>query len=164
MPRPAQSAYELSDAEKRDLIKLIESGARIPTGFRPQAQGCEARATLGNRCDEFLNPIGVVAVSSASFPCRRRRNPIGVGFHFAPFTQGSSSLATLGYTTQSLWDCPTRIPTQIFNGISNQCPASAPRRIPTGFRPKAQGWRARAYLGKTARCVPNPNGDAATHR
>ena len=60
---PREAAYDLTDAEKRDLIKLIEQGARIPTGFRPKAQGCEPRATLGNRDDGFLNPNGVAAIA-----------------------------------------------------------------------------------------------------
>jgi len=34
MPRPHQDAYELTDAEKRDLIKLINEGKPIPEKFR----------------------------------------------------------------------------------------------------------------------------------
>ena len=34
--------------------------ASIPTGLRPLAQGCEARATLGNRAQRPSNPNGVV--------------------------------------------------------------------------------------------------------
>src|SRR5690349_21346451 len=37
----------------------------IPKGLRPKAQGCEERATLGNRRDVILNPNGVVALLSA---------------------------------------------------------------------------------------------------
>src|SRR5438034_11702579 len=35
-------------------------------------------------------------------------NPVGVGFHLRTVTQGSSFLATLGWRTQSLWDCSPR--------------------------------------------------------
>jgi adenine-specific DNA-methyltransferase len=34
MPRPTTAAYELADAEKRDLIKLIERGDPLPDKFR----------------------------------------------------------------------------------------------------------------------------------
>ena len=36
-------------------------GWRIPTGFLPKAQGCEARATLGQHRPKVINPNGVVA-------------------------------------------------------------------------------------------------------
>jgi site-specific DNA-methyltransferase (adenine-specific)/adenine-specific DNA-methyltransferase len=34
MPRPTQAAYELTDAEKRDLIKLINEGKPLPEKYR----------------------------------------------------------------------------------------------------------------------------------
>ena len=34
MPRPTSEHYELSDAEKRDLIKLIEQGKPLPEKYR----------------------------------------------------------------------------------------------------------------------------------
>ena len=37
------------------------SSSRIPTGFRPLAQGCEARATLGKRAEFFFYPNGVAS-------------------------------------------------------------------------------------------------------
>lgn len=33
----------------------------IPTGLHPSAPGCEERATLGNRPNDFPNPEGVAA-------------------------------------------------------------------------------------------------------
>src|ERR1017187_2030883 len=51
----------------------IPEGGRIPTGFRPKAQGCEARATLGYPGTMVRNPNGVVASRA------RCRNPVGVG-------------------------------------------------------------------------------------
>ena len=98
-----ESTYDLSETEKRDLIK---QAARIPTGFRLKAQGCEARATLGNRHPKFHNPNGVAALPFPMFPCWRGHNPVGVDGFYSTLTQGSSSLATLGWRTQSLWDCP----------------------------------------------------------
>ena len=46
-------------------VHLIRSAPlvppRIPTGFRPPAQGCDAGATLGSRPTGAPNPNGVVA-------------------------------------------------------------------------------------------------------
>jgi len=36
---------------------------RIPTGFRPKAQGCAARATLGHRPTNISNRNAVVAIA-----------------------------------------------------------------------------------------------------
>ena len=36
--------------------------ARIPTGFRPKAQGCEERATLGHRPARLTNRNAVAAI------------------------------------------------------------------------------------------------------
>ena len=140
---------------------------RIPTGFRPKAQGCEARATLGNRHHGISNPNGVVAGFASCQSRQRTPQPRWGCVPFRIVTQGSSFLATLGFVSQSLWDCPTRISTQIFNGISNQCPASR-ARIPTGFRLKAQGCEPRATLGKPPDVFPTPTGlwphTADTHK
>src|SRR6185369_8575691 len=75
---------------------------RIPKGFRPKAQGCEERATLGNRRRDEFNPNGVVV----RFGVARTQPRWGWNF-IAPPTQGSSFLATLGWRTQSRWDCLT---------------------------------------------------------
>src|SRR5258708_2201288 len=46
------------------------------------------------------NPNGLV-----SNRCQHRFNPVGIEADFERFPQGSSCLATLGWRTQSLWDC-----------------------------------------------------------
>ena len=68
------------------LFAVAETARRsAPTGLRPPAQGCEARATLGNGIQNGPNPNGV-----ASLPQRAiRRNPVGVGFNLKTPTQGS---------------------------------------------------------------------------
>src|SRR5258706_167795 len=45
------------------LHASLETGqlVRIPKGFRPKAQGCEGRATLGNGPEARANPERVVA-------------------------------------------------------------------------------------------------------
>lgn len=62
---------------------IAQSDARIPAGFRPRPDSSAMRG-IGH------NPDGVEEVS-------------------IPFTQGSSCVATLGWRTQSLWDCLNRI-------------------------------------------------------
>ena len=71
---------------------------RIPTGFRPPAQGCEARATLGYPSQFAPTPTGLRRLRSEP-----GHNPVGVAPHPVSLTQGSSCLATLGWRTQALW-------------------------------------------------------------
>src|SRR5262245_44991882 len=61
------------------------SRERIPKGFRLKAQGCEERATLGDRRNEIINPNGVAAAV-----VNGGRNPVGVVTTFWSSTQGSS--------------------------------------------------------------------------
>ena len=78
--------------------------ARIPTGFRPPAQGCEARATLGHRPASRSNRNAVAAAFSFLAPnvCH---NPVGVDPALSSFTQGRlADSPTLGFEAQSLWD------------------------------------------------------------
>jgi len=39
-----------------------EDGSAIPKGLNHAAQGCEERATLGKRSNQFTNPERVVAI------------------------------------------------------------------------------------------------------
>jgi hypothetical protein len=80
---------------------IMAARPRIPKGFRPSAQGCEERATLGNVSQNNINPNGVASAISNNVPqprwgCEPSKHE----------TQGSSFLATLGCETQSLWDWP----------------------------------------------------------
>ena len=62
-----------------------------PTGQRPLAQGCEARATLGHPIKLFINPNGVASFVS------RRMQPIQGCTCSGRITQGSlADSATLG--------------------------------------------------------------------
>src|SRR5713226_1917848 len=69
---------------------------RIPKGFRPKAQGCEERATLGAQWGRRFNPERVAAspACAASVPAQRH-NPFRVDPIFTTITQGSSFLAAL---------------------------------------------------------------------
>ena len=74
--------------------------APIPKGLCPPAQGCEARATLGNSARQIgSTPTGLR-------PCGQRRRPQPRWGWKAcrRCTQGSSCLATLGFEPESLWD------------------------------------------------------------
>jgi hypothetical protein len=86
---------------------------RIPTGFRPQAQGCETRATLAWRPQNIFNRNAVAAMPVSSNARRICHNPVGVGANLNSFTQGSSSPVrlgpTLGWRTQSRWDWPNGV-------------------------------------------------------
>jgi hypothetical protein len=78
-----------SHRRRREAVKRA-GHSKIPTGFRPKAQGCEARATLGHRPQTSPTPTGLC-------PCGKYGcNPVGVENHFSRFTQGSSFVATLG--------------------------------------------------------------------
>ena len=94
----------------RSVTELAEHGCgQIPTGFRLKAQGCEARATLGQHSTSLPYRNAVAAIPFSSAMHRFCLNPVGVGDDLIPFTQGSSYVATLGCMTQSRWDCPNRV-------------------------------------------------------
>ncbi|MFO1487212.1 MAG: hypothetical protein U1F65_01925 [Verrucomicrobiota bacterium] len=108
---PREILKKIRQIELRTNRIVTESAAacahsRIPTGFRPKAQGCEARATLGQRPQNISNRNAVAALP-VSFTTRGiGHNPVGVGKNLIPFTQGSSCVATLGWRPESLWDSP----------------------------------------------------------
>jgi hypothetical protein len=74
--------------------------------FRQLTQGCEARATLGHRHAKITNRNAVAAILFSPAARGICHNPVGVGEHSIPFTQGSSCVATLGYMPESRWDSP----------------------------------------------------------
>ena len=96
------------------LRRLIVS-TRIPTGFHPSAQGCEARATLGNRRKQIVNPNGVVS----SFKAPRIQPRWGWNIDDDLRTQGSSFVATLGWMPQSLRDWQTPAEALVFQPASS---------------------------------------------
>ena len=50
MPRPQKEAYELSDAEKRDLVKFITDGSRIQFTPRSAARARTAFSVASDPC------------------------------------------------------------------------------------------------------------------
>jgi hypothetical protein len=99
-----------------EFMQAYEPILPIPKGLRPPAQGCEERATLGQR-NKYHQPQR----GCAGFPGRsnHQRDSVEDTTHFGvdvkstSVTQGSSFLATLGFGAESLWDsqsssAPTR--------------------------------------------------------
>jgi hypothetical protein len=60
------------------------------------------RFSRADRCGG--SEVRVYAVPGSRITCVIRSNPVGVVNVLIPFTQGSFFGATLGWTTQSLWD------------------------------------------------------------
>jgi hypothetical protein len=86
-----------------------------------------------------------------------RRNPVGVVFAFGTFTQGSLR-GNLGLEDAT----PMRLFSLERDLISSRRDAASCRpRIPTGFRPKAQGCEERATLGHRWANIINRNAVAA---
>src|SRR2546426_809711 len=133
---------------------LMNALLTIPTGLRPSAQGCAARATLGRGRQKFLQPQ-----RGCAHPVRARgHNPVGVDY----ILSGSPRVAS---QTRQPWadGCRpvgvmlTRNPTprpspraqarragsveEVAAASSLHWPTlmNAPFSIPTGLRPSAQG-------------------------
>lgn len=97
--------------------------------------------------------------------CRARwtngngRNRVAVENIGGTYSQRSACLATLGFGSESRWDSRMVTATQNnvqFVGVTKSNRVRT-KSIPTGLRPPAQGWRARAYLGFTFRNGNNLN-------
>ena len=85
---------------------------RIPTGFRPQAQGWRTAPAL--RTPRATTPLA-----------------IGVEIVFAPISQGSSCLATLGFIAESRWDSAAKKSAE---------PRKRPSLAAGGFDKKIRVW------------------------
>jgi hypothetical protein len=78
-------------------LHALQMTASIPRGLCPPAQGCEARATLGNSREIRQRQRRCGGGSRAD------TTPLGLKFPIQ-VSQGSSCLATLGSGPESLWD------------------------------------------------------------
>ena len=75
----------MSPMENQSDLILPNPPMRIPTGFRPPAQGCDAGVTLGSRPANAPNPNGAVANPLLL----ARRNSVGIVLcAFAPSRPG----------------------------------------------------------------------------
>ena len=99
---------------------------KIPTGFRPRAQGWRIAPTLGASPQLIINPNG----AAPSWRCvRAGRNPVGI----EAWALGRNPFWTLSNSDPRL-------------------------KIPTGFRPPAQGCAGRATLGQPSANPTTPTG------
>ena len=74
MPLHRESRFDIREPQTIRPLKRRERRAPIPTGLRPPAQGCEARATLGHTPQLFSQPQrGCITLPPAT-----RCNPVGV--------------------------------------------------------------------------------------
>jgi len=80
-------------------LELGHFWKEIPRGFCPKAQGCEVRATLGERGEKGFYPNGVVSVEN-----RSDATPLGLGQVLGRCPQGRRCAPTLGFGTESRWD------------------------------------------------------------
>src|SRR6266850_99180 len=71
---PVSESREMESG--RELYAL--QGSSIPKGLCPPAQGCEERATLGQRCSKIPNPNGVETPSLRWILTSMGRKPFGV--------------------------------------------------------------------------------------
>ena len=86
-------------------IRHVRAIPGTPTAFRHTAQGCEARATLGNRREKFTTPTGLRPFGMMQYA--RGQNPVGVHGFVGRLTQGSlrrrAAAATLGCGPERRW-------------------------------------------------------------
>ena len=122
-PRRDQSGAQHPPRHRATARSHGDGAAGILKGFRPKAQGCEARATLGQHPQNISNRNAVAALPVLSTTRGIGHNPVGVVSHLNSFTQGSSSPfrlgSTLGWRTQSRWDCRIQAAPQLFVGAFN---------------------------------------------
>ena len=81
---------------------------RIPKGFRPKAQGCPEilRSYLGSTCNQRFQPQRGCGQGRPWQGNGKGRNRVAVDDFIGTRTQGRlADSPTLGWRTQSLWDC-----------------------------------------------------------
>jgi hypothetical protein len=97
IPREILKKIRQIELRTNRIVTAAECGcARIPTGFRPKAQGCDAGATLGRRHAKITNRNAVAAILISPAARGICHNPVGVDENLIPFTQGCEERATLG--------------------------------------------------------------------
>src|SRR6266404_9131461 len=87
--------------KSRSLPIMLHRIWAKPGGIQHQSPGLRGTSYPGSIVVGRTNPGGVASVFG-----ERGRNPVGVETRFAQFPRVARRLATLGWRTQSLWDCP----------------------------------------------------------
>ena len=115
-----------------------------PTGLWPPAQGCEARATLGERSQVETNPNGVAANRARSVHVT---TPLGLMENWnTMFSQGRRVAPTLGFGTMPRWGIADqkRQPQRQPFGPARLSGALKADLHPEPFRPELHGSPARS--------------------
>ena len=155
MPLHRASRFGVREPQTMRTLKRRERRAPIPTGLRPPAQGCEARATLGHAPQLFSQPQrGCVTV-----PPSARCNPVGVDVILLRLPKVASR------TRQPWAECfyPVGVKQPVMNchrfGIPPNPRAKNPQSVTNCHRLKSEGRHVRQLVTncdqlKTARrCV-----------
>ncbi len=88
-----------------------------PIGIEPSSPGLRGTSYPGIKRGDKTTPTGLRPVSH-----RRNHNPVGVENSVLTLTQGSSSLATLGFEPESLWDSPDVAALRFAGRLANNSP------------------------------------------
>ena len=151
-----------TEIRTNDLVtkKVGFACERIPTRFRPPAQACEERATLGYRRPNISNRNAVAATPVLSVRQNICHNPVGLVENFVPSTQGSSCVATLGWRTQSLWDWPNCRHVNSAADISKDAGSGSPSPwgeggLQTNFSPACVSLQSPPQFHRISRVMPD---------
>src|SRR5438874_3775240 len=127
-------------------VERVWCGASFanPKGIVTISPGLRGTSYPGKTSGQNHNPNRVAANVPHVVGNGIGRNRVAVGDVSWLMTQGSRVAATLGFGSGSPWDSPNA---QFKNRSSQSSGTRHQPQRPTGLRLKAQGWRARAYLG-----------------
>ena len=102
--KPKVDYKEVLKPEEFEVFSRLRATASTPTGLQRLAQGCEGRATLGEPEEWPPTLKGLRPVAARRRTFRRWLQPRWGWADSGKLTQGSSSLATLGWRPESRWD------------------------------------------------------------
>src|SRR6266446_1226133 len=104
------SLHRVQETKARAPGSPASAGSSLPTsrvriranpeGILQQSPGLRATSYPGSTESRRTNSNGVACVGA-----ERGHNPVGVETRFARYPRVARRLATLGWRTQSLWDC-----------------------------------------------------------
>src|SRR5260370_42365934 len=114
------SLHRAQDTKARARRSPAPAGSSLPTsrvssranpeGILRQSPGLRAASYPGSTESRRTNPNGVVCMGG-----ERGHNPVGVETRLARYPRVARRLATLGWRTQSLWDCLQSHPAVVGN-------------------------------------------------
>jgi hypothetical protein len=109
------SLLRLLTTKRSEGFRLIPISDRLemnPNGIPQQSPGLRGTSYPGRSLDKTTTPTGLRPLSAPKSSPKAGATPLGLtSLGWDP--QGSSCLATLGWGTQSLWDCPQSPSTKV---------------------------------------------------